>query len=367
MKVVFYIGHHKVGSTALQVLLSQNWLRLARHGILYPSVETMGFSSNLKRMLDAGDRPAMMHVNIREPHSALAYRMIRDASPRQIPGQFKMLPASAQMFQALRNQIRFLQPKAVILCSEAFSNFGEVDPLLVKQLCDVFPDASFEVYSALRRPDDYMVSWHGQRLKVGERLEPLQGQGTRLYYHTIHFDYRKVVEAWARHVPNVRLIVRNYKDIVAAGGSTSDFTEQVGIDFPEDMIPAGRVNKSLPRAAMEIVRQGNWELAPEDGRALSDYFLKTDDSLNLHRNGDIEMYGTDIRAEIVERFAPFHDYLGELTGQSAFFPDFDEMARPLPIPERTAVAHLLSQIDPETLPNDRTREFIGKMHRDYAA
>lgn len=41
MKVVFYIGHHKVGSTALQVYLSQNWLRLAQAGILYPAVEML--------------------------------------------------------------------------------------------------------------------------------------------------------------------------------------------------------------------------------------------------------------------------------------------------------------------------------------
>ena len=44
MKVILYIGHHKVGSTALQVFLSQNSHRLLQAGILYPAVEMQGFS-----------------------------------------------------------------------------------------------------------------------------------------------------------------------------------------------------------------------------------------------------------------------------------------------------------------------------------
>lgn len=367
MKVILYIGHHKVGSTALQVFLSQNWLRLVRHGILYPSVETMGFSSNLKRVLDTGDKPAAMHVNIREAHSVLAYRMIRDVIPRQVPGQFKMPPATPQMFQALRNQVRFLEPEVVILCSEAFSNFGEVDPQLVDRLCKAFPKASFEVYCALRRPDDYMVSWHGQRLKVGERLEPLSGKGARLYYPTIHFNYRKVVEAWLRRVPNVRMILRNYSDIMAAGGSTNDFTEQVGVDFPADLIPAGRVNSSLPFAAMEIVRRGNYDLDPENGRALSDFFLCNANLLKAPQNRDIEMFGSGVRAEMMERFAPIHDYLGGVTGQRDFFPDIDAMARTRPVSEKEAMADLLSCIDLAAMPNDVTRQFIGTIRQDYVA
>ena len=54
MKIIIYIGHHKVGSTALQVFLSQNWLALVRAGILYPSVETSGFSHNLAEVLQDG-------------------------------------------------------------------------------------------------------------------------------------------------------------------------------------------------------------------------------------------------------------------------------------------------------------------------
>lgn len=367
MKVVIYIGHHKVGSTALQTFLSQNWLRLAQHGILYPSVESMGFASNLRRVLKTGDEPALLPVNIREAHSALAYRMIRDASTRPIPRQFKMLPASVQMFQALRNQLRFLEPDSVILCSEAFSNFGEVDPELVSRLCGLFTDASFEVYCVLRRPDDYMVSWHGQRLKVGERLEPLSGDGARRYYPTIHFNYRNVVEAWAKHVPNVRLILRSYSDIQAAGGSTDDFSKEVGIDFPEGLIPAGQVNKSLPRAALEIVRRGNIELAGEDAFALSQYFLDDSRSPKSAPSRDIEMYGESLRRELIERFTPHHDFLGELSGKQPFFDDFEEMARPLPIPERSAVADLLSRIDPASLPNGASRTFIERIRHDYVA
>ena len=109
MKVVFYIGHHKVGSTALQTYLAQNWLRLAQAGILYPSVETRGFSSNLERALGAGDSAGVDDVNIREPHSALAYKMMSEVSEhRRVPPQFKRLPGSGQMLAAIQKERELL-------------------------------------------------------------------------------------------------------------------------------------------------------------------------------------------------------------------------------------------------------------------
>ena len=364
MKVVFYIGHHKVGSTALQVYLSQNWLRLAQAGILYPAVEMRGFANNLGKALGNGDEAAELPVNIREPHSALAYRMMSEVSNRRVPEQFRKLPAPVQMFEALRAQLRWIRPRAVVLCSEAFSNFGEVRPDLIDRLCSAFPDAEFEVYCALRRPDEYLVSWHGQRLKVGERVAPLSDGGTQPYFSHIHFNYRMAVEAWTRRVPGVRLMIRNYSDILAAGGSTEDFTAQVGIDFPGGMIPASRANKSLPRAGLEIVRRANHELEPAQAQALRQYLLEADD-LDPIPARDIEMFGAELRAEMAERFAPIHAWLSELTGQEAFFPDIDEMMKSCPVPEREAVADLLAQIDRSRLPAGRVREFIDLLRRDY--
>lgn len=362
MKVILYIGHHKVGSTALQVFLSQNWLKLIRAGILYPSVESRGFAQNLARVLGEGDKAAQLPVNIREPHSALAYRMMSEVSPRKVPSQFIKLPATGQMFQALHAQINHLKPKAVVLCSEAFANFGAVQPSLVKLLCDAFPDAEFEVYCALRRPDDYLVSWHGQRLKAGEQLKPLRDGGTKPYFETIHFDFRNVLRAWVEQVPDARLIIRNYTDILAAGGSTEDFITQCGIDFPADLIPAGRANLSLPRAAMELVRRGNHDLSPEHTHALCQYLLSDENGLKPVSNKDVEMFEAPLRREMAEQFSPIHDYLSDLVGHP-FFPDIDAITQTRPIPESRAAADLLAQIDPAQLAEPALRDYIGILQR----
>lgn len=366
MKIILYIGHHKVGSTALQVFLSQNWLKLIRAGILYPSVESRGFANNLARMLGDGDKAAQLPVNIREPHSALAYRMMSEVSPRKVPPQFNNLPASGQMFHALRAQANQMKPEAMVLSSEAFSNFGEVQPNLIKRLRSAFPKAEFTIYCALRRPDEYLVSWHGQRLKVGEHVKPLHTGGTAPYFETIHFDFRKVVEAWAEHIPDARLILRNYADILAAGGSTEDFMAQCDIGFPTDLIPAGRANTSLPRAAMELARRGNHELPAEQARILRQYLLEHGDRLNPVKNADVEMFGPDQRAAMVKRFAPVHDYLSTLTGQP-FFPDIDQLSTPRPIPETRATAQLLDRIAPTDLPDPALRDYIAGLQREIAA
>ncbi len=363
MKVILYIGHHKVGSTALQIFLAQNWLRLMQHGILYPAVESRGFANNLTKALHSRETAGDLHVNIREPHSALAYRMMSEVSDRKVPAQFKHLPGSGQMVQALRNQVDWLKPKAVILCSEAFANFGQVDPGLIKRLRNTFPKAEIEIYCALRRPDDYLISWHGQRLKVGEKLAPLSGEAAANYYDTIHFNFRTVVEPWLTEIPEARPILRNYADILKAGGSTEDFAQQIGIDLPEDMLPVGRANTSLPRAAMEIARRGNHELPPEAAHQLVRYLLSSEAKLAPTPNRDVEMFGAELRAEIADRFAPIHAWLSETTGQDAFFPDLGDMPEPRPVSEQDATADLLAQIDPASLPNKTLRDFIASLQR----
>lgn len=366
MKIILYIGHHKVGSTALQIFLAQNWLKLAQSGILYPSVESRSFSHALGLALQGQDQKVSSDMNIREPHSALAYRMMSDVSDRKVPMQFKALPSSPQMFNALRNQIDKINPKAVILCSEAFANFGQVDPTLISRLCDLFPESEFEVYCALRRPDDYLISWHGQRLKAGEQLLALQNGGAELYYNSIHFDYRMVVEPWAKQVPNVQLILRNYSDVLAAGGSTEDFCTQISLDMPAGMKAAGRANTSLPRASLELIRQANLTLEPAHAHRLSRYLLNNNHRLLLPRNQDVEMFGARLRAKLSDHFTPTHRYLSKLTSQDAFFPDIDQMRSPRPLSLADASAALLAEMDSAQLPNDPLRRFVEQMQRNMA-
>lgn len=374
MKVIIYIGHHKVGSTALQVFLSRNWLALAKAGILYPSVETSGFSHTLARALGQnlgkgnGPNTGSTGMNVREPHSALAYQMIAKITGHNVPPQFKRLPAVPQMLHALRKQVEFLKPKAVILCSEVFANFGQVDPDLIPQLMTAFSDTEIEVeiYGALRRPDEYLISWHGQRLKVGERLNPLDNGGLEPYFDTIHFNFRTMAEAWSKQLPEARLILRPYSEILEAGGSIDDFIARSSVDFPANLAVPGRANQSLPRAAMEIVRRANHDLPNNLAHELSRYFLTTGKALDPTPNAQVEMFGAAARQELAHRFAPIHDYLSELTGRSAFFDSIDEVTHECPVPQARAAAELLAQIEPKTLPNKDLRDYVEAQKRALA-
>lgn len=364
LKVVIYIGHHKVGSTALQTYLAQNTLRLARHRILYPCVESQGFASFMARAMQGRDMSTPEPVNAREPHSALAYRLISEVSKRPVPRQFVTLPTSGQMGLSIRRQINRLKPKTVLICSEALANFGEVEPKLVKRLCQIFPRAEFQIYCALRRPDDYLTSWHGQRLKAGEKLLPLSADEISKYRRTIHFDYRKMLEAWFEYCPQATFTIRNYAEILAAGGSCDDFVAQSGVDFPKGMIPVGRANKSLPLATVEIARLANLTLTKPEASKLHQYLITETAGLGLLRNSEIEMIGAKQRAKLLRDFAPVQDYLNQVTGTEAFFPNLKDIARTRPISEAKAMRHTLEKLDAATPPKDsNVRAFLAGLRQ----
>jgi hypothetical protein len=365
MKVILYIGHHKVGSTALQVFLTRNWARLARLGILYPSTDHRGYAHNMRQLLE---RPPLkvLPAHIREPHNALAYRMIADVSRREIPSQFGDLPSSRDMLERMQHQVAALMPHTVILCAEAFANFGEVSPELISQLCDSFSGADFTLYCALRRPDDYLASWHGQRIKVGELVPPLRNGGLRQYLRTIHFNYRTVVEPWVQRVPQAQVLLRNYKDVVTAGGSVEDFTACCQLSLPEDLIPPGRSNPSLPLAAFALMERANTELAPLPRHNLSLFLQAHAPALSPVANRDVEVFGAAQRAELLEAFRPHEAYLAGQTGQPQFFADLEEIARPRPVPDQDAARQLLDAIDPESIPHPIPRAFIRALKGSFS-
>ena len=223
------------------------------------------------------------------------------------------------------------------------------------------------VSRVLRRPDDYLVSWHAQRLRFGDKVPALSDGAALKYTGSIHFNYHMVVKPWAETFAGRPLHLRSYSDVTRAGGSVEDFFAASGIDLPGGLTNPGRANESLPRAAMEIARRGNQDLPPEDAGALRQYLLTGLGGIGHVPNSDVEMFGADLRAELAEKFAPVHAYLSQLAGRAAFFEDIDDMTRSRPVPEAEAMADLLSRIPPEALPNDAVRGFIRTLARDHAA
>ncbi len=347
MKIVFYLGHHKTGSTSLQQFLAQNSTRLLRNGILYPFVEASGMAYQLQKAIQGGDEAIELPIPVREAHSALAQKMLSENVPNWgCPVYYRHLPVSGQLLRMIQNQVDFLQPDALLLVSEVFSNFSEQSPDQIRRLADAFDADEKQIYICLRRPDEYLVAWHKQRLKFGSKLRPLRSDGLQPYFPTIHFDYAMCLEGWINTFPRAELSVRRYSDAYANGGSVGDFMAQTGLNFPDGLIPAKSLNRSIPHALLEIVRLSNAALPPPQAKSFRLSILGLSDDLEgLPSNNDVEMFGAENRERMMEHFAPVHDKLSKITGEIPFFPDLPDMAQLRPIPELEAVNAVLSQLD----------------------
>ncbi|NKX74012.1 hypothetical protein HGG73_07540 [Rhodobacteraceae bacterium R_SAG3] len=361
MKVILYIGHHKVGSTSLQSFLAQNCLTLLKQGILYPAVESQGMAHLLRQLLHPQISPDLGCMNLREPHNALAFRMLSPKNNAAIPKWHTSLPGLVAMERTIRHQVEVFQPSTVILCSEVFSNFGNGHADLVTRLQSLFPNEEFEIYCVLRRPDDYLTSWFGQRLRFGHRMPPLSAQDG-INFHNIHFDYQKMLTPWVERFHDSRIHLRNYTAVLQAGGSVADFTATVDCQFPSGLAQPGRKNVSLPRASFEILRRGNKMLPSAQAELLRKVFEKL--PLPGINDSQIEVFGEQQRRRIANKFERIQGYLSQLVPSSqGFFPDLEEMRTVNPLPLKEATRKILSFTPLGLLPNKELRTFFATLKK----
>lgn len=371
MKIILYIGHHKVGSTALQMFLSQNSHQLLQNGILYPFVEKQGAILARAKRLMHSDRLGPGPINVREAHNALAFRMLseRDNS-KPFPSYHHGIPTTDKILRTIQKQIKRHDPQALILCSEVFSNFGTLAPQQIDRLRDAFPTAEFEIYLALRRPDKYIVAWQSQRLLFGEKLHALHNPKNQFAKNSIHFDYRALLEPWLARIPHANLILRPYSEIMKSGGSSLDFIEMCGHDFPDQLQHVHVQNPSIPYAVIEIARLANRRLPKPAAKAVFNSLRRVNELISIPQNGEVEMFGARNRQQILESFEPIHIYLNSVSGRRSFFSDYTEMAHCNPILEAAALRDALVQLDGKTLAqftDENTAKFILGLRAKFLA
>jgi hypothetical protein len=349
MEVICHIGHHKTGTTTLQAFLSQNSHRLLQAGILYPWVEMQGAAHALAKAMGRGDRQEILPINIREAHNALAFRILADALPNwTVPPYHHNLPHSRQMMLALSNQISSLKPGTIVLCSEVMSHFGKIATGQISRLRQegLGEAEKFALWCTLRRPDEQLVSWHGQQLRFGQAPAPLSDAEHGLNLHWLHVDYRGVIEPWLQQIPEARPILRPYRETMAVGGSVEDFLTNSGLEAPRGLLPASTMNVSYKPAVISLLRLANGQLPRELARELADSVEVLTDGMRLAGSAEVEFLGPVSRARLVEHFAPIHKWLSQTSGRSAFFADIDNMATCRPISEKAAFQGLLDQLTP---------------------
>lgn len=337
MKLILFIGHHKVGSTALQAHLSRHAAAFLERGVLYPAVEGQGMATMVAAALGRS-LPRHLPVNVREAHNALAFSMIADQKGTAVPALHEGLPPTDAMLWTIRRQVEILEPHTLVLAAEVFANFASFGPKMIERLVGGLGGGGepeeVTLVATFRRIDDYLASWHGQRLRFGQKVRPLSGGALSHYMRGIHFDYRRMLEAWMQALPGAQRRIRPYGAVLEAGGAVADFTAGLGLPRLGEGEP--QANRGLHRALFEIARAGNQSLPEEAARELFGTLLRIGPGLDLPRSSDVELYGPEARAEMAARFAPIHDWLGEIAGPAPFFADAGEIGRLRPVPEAEA-------------------------------
>ncbi|MGR3501644.1 hypothetical protein [Pseudaestuariivita sp.] len=333
MNAIYHIGHHKVGTTALQIFLAHNSYTLMKAGILYPKIEADGLIDFLSRAMRGGDELRLMEYQVCQPHNALAYRILGKEPGFEMSPLYKNVPGFMQIVRNVRTQIEALQPKHTIFCSEIFSNFGAVRPEMIDIAGTMVEESRMKLYCVLRRPDQYLASWHWQWLKFGRKSQALDAGGTEDYFDTIHFDYQKMLEPWLTSNIFKYQYIRPYSDVMAQGGVVQDFFDTCEIDLPETPFGEERLNVGVHVAFFEVLRTANHKFRFPKSKKLRIFIEEANASLDLPSKGDVELFGKDVRRAMYDRFRPIEQYLREVTGRAAFFEDLDNILDTRPLDE----------------------------------
>ena len=330
-RLVIYIGHHKIGSSALQTYFTRNAADYLKQGILYPWTTRKGERYAAARAQSVNTKPSLC---AREPHNALAFSMLAKAQGRDLPFFLQDLPAPKEIFAHIDSQIRRTAPHTLVLISEVFSNFAKDAPELIDLLRSRFPAKQVTLYAGFRRIDEYLPAWHAQRLKFGHRLQPLSTGGWADYQGGIHLEFDAILNRWLSTFPQADLILRDYRQILENEGSIGDFLDMTGL--PVVAKPKLRKNRSLHRGVLGFQIEINRRSPHDEARDALNYLLRVSPRLGLPPSCDIELFGAEQRLLIAKAFAPSNRALGAFAGRAAFFDDDPDIQSVRPVSEMAA-------------------------------
>ena len=358
MHIVLFIGHHKVGSTSLQSYLALNHDRLLKQGVLYPTImpadPVLDFKVWAARRLGIGPVPLL----VREGHNALAHRLMYKQTPERVPSWYQSAPDADVAFDRIRQQIERHSPKTLVLCAESFSAMGAGSGDAMSRLADFCDGHDVQVQCTLRRPDEYVMSWHLQCLKFGLPMEPLRKDGLEGFYSDIHFDYAHMLRPWADTFGAAQVILSNYAETQKLGGSIPNFWQRSGMTEPKGLRAVPRTNPSIARAAGEIVRRANHDLSDELRQSFWRWMVEHNAVFDPEENKNIEMFGDANRQAMFERFASVHTYISDLAEHDPFFPDLKKMLNAAPVTDVEAAARILPAVQKHARKTGQDRQVL---------
>lgn len=226
-QIIFHIGTHKTGSTALQEALAANQSTLRRHGLHY---------------LKAGRHLA--------GHHRLAWAAKGKAGVRRGDDPERILDSAAR-------ELERLDGETALVSSEVLENFGPGEVAALQKRLGI-DSAHIVVY--LRPQHEYLLARYKQKVKRPHS----RYTGTFVEYvfrneQLRKLDYRNIANAWAKSFGDANIVLRVFAPGWLRGDSTiSDFLAVLGLDKdPQGLASryAGhRSNVSPPDLAIEAMR-----------------------------------------------------------------------------------------------------------------
>lgn len=322
MKVFVHIGYYKTGSTVLQHFLDANRERLQCLGVCYP---TAGRPAN-----DRGPPGACL------PQLSVLSLGLLDSVGAHMPNWYLVgrqrdpqLYDTAEQWRQVREQIKASNCDRAILSSEEFIRFGEDSRSheLASFVREQLLDFDVRIVCYMRRPDNYLISWYNQVVKMGVRIKRLRFAVDR-FLPTIHVNYMKALEPWIAAFGQESLLIRDFEPVrLRKHGIIADFIDLIGgsIDLTEldtEVAP----NLSIPNALVELKRLSNQlNPHPDDGRRANQAMQFIAKNWDLPNNEDIEMLDNRNRYDLYRAFEPIHRELGRIKGDgSPLFPAIDD-------------------------------------------
>lgn len=311
MKVFVHIGYYKTGSTVLQHFLDTNREPLLTYGICYP---TAGRPAN-----DLGPPGARL------PQLSVLSLGLLDSVGAHMPNWYLVgrqrepeLYDTAEQWRQVREQIKASHCERAVISSEEFVRFGEDSRSheLASFVREQLLDFDVRIVCYMRRPDNYLISWYNQLVKMGVGIKRLRFAVDR-FLPTIHVNYMKALEPWIAAFGQERLVIRDFEPVrLRKHGIIADFLELIGgsIDLAEldTEVPP---NLSIPNALVELKRLSN-QLNPhsDHGRRANQALMFVAKNWELPKNEEVEMLDNRNRYNLCRAFEPIHHRLSEIKG-----------------------------------------------------
>lgn len=334
MKTFLVIGHHKVGTTALQRNIANNLEAYRQAGVLYPIVESEGLEHLLRGMSGNISRPDAPPINAMEPHNALAFRILTEHKVMRVPRYHHQLTSANQEMRTIVAQQRAFQPEATIFVSEVMSHFGLSIPDFIPEFRQRLLEGSeVHIVLILRRPDEHIQSWYGQLIRLGQKLPALREGALNRFRNTIHFQYQRVLEPWLQHVPEATFHPVYYPEVIQSGGLVVFMNQLLrahGLDVPTSLDDTTRRNMSYHPVLFEPLRRWVKEYGPLNPKQEA-AANKKGELPGLPDRKLIEIWGQENRSRMFEEFLPQKLWFDEMFGPGTLFHDFEKTAETLPI------------------------------------